>query len=166
MLSRLTSLWAPSPRYSSVVLILQPDPTSHYTLHIVPEDGAIERVHYTLSKPAKFGIGGCKEMAREQLGTVQLRADDYDQPTQFVDEVRENATQILSGRSKGGSTESNADSTERALRSAVLDSLKKWEQQDWSSETTQPYEAFLVHIDRRKPGRLRNPYEPRSIARW
>nr|POE87426.1 hypothetical protein CFP56_30015 [Quercus suber] len=89
MLSRFTDLLTGSsgPRYPSVVLILQPTSSSNYTLHIVPEDGTVERVDYTRSQATTFRVGGAKELSREQLGAVLLHIGDGEAPDQFLAEV-------------------------------------------------------------------------------
>ncbi|KAF2722482.1 hypothetical protein K431DRAFT_283896 [Polychaeton citri CBS 116435] len=70
LISTLTG--ANGPDFSSVVLILGKAAATDYTLHIVPEDSAVERVTYMKPRADTFCYGASKERSHEQLGTVHL----------------------------------------------------------------------------------------------
>lgn len=150
MLSRLTDFLAGTRRRTnpSVVLVLQ-RMGSTSLLHIVPETGDVEHVHFS---PNAFTYDGTTERSREQIATVPIYSAGgcFDE---YMKEVATRATKILSGRETLGPEGHDVLSIDQALRSAVSTSPDSR-----MNSTKKPgvhlYPVFLVQIDRPKPGKL------------
>ncbi|TAQ87789.1 hypothetical protein B7494_g3868 [Chlorociboria aeruginascens] len=139
MLSRLIKQLAGirQTSYPSIVLIIgQPSTTAH-VLHIVPENGVVERISYMHPTATTFSHDAATERSREQLDAVLLHVGDGETPSQFLDNVSTRATQLLSKRKKFSPEEDAAHSVDQALRSAVLESLRKRAELQPSTNATQ-----------------------------
>ncbi|KAG9576809.1 hypothetical protein KCU77_g4879, partial [Aureobasidium melanogenum] len=118
-------------------------------LHIVPETGDVEHVHFS---PNAFTYKGTTERSREQIATVPIYSAGGCF-NEYMQEVATRATKILSGRETLGPEGHDVLSIDQALRSAVSASLDG-RMNSPKKPGVHLYPVFLVQIDRPKPGKL------------
>ena len=94
MLSRLIDVFTPPPTVPSVVLVVGTFGRTIHVLHIVPEDGTVDRfsltrmgANHSPDPPnATFRYGGATEHAREQIGAITLHVGDGESASGFVED--------------------------------------------------------------------------------
>ncbi|KAJ5542620.1 hypothetical protein N7535_005043 [Penicillium sp. DV-2018c] len=88
MLASLTNIFTPSTGSPSVLLVIGKFGATIYFLHLLPENGTIERFGLTTpSSTTTFRYRGAREQAREQIGTVTLHVGDGETANSFLDDV-------------------------------------------------------------------------------
>ena len=155
MLARLKNMIAPSGAPSVLLVIGKFDATNHI-LHLMPEDGAIERLSFTASSSTTpFRRDGATGQAREQISAVTLHVRDGDSAASFLDDVETRVRKLWkdSLSSSSGSVETTQP-VQDVLQQAVLDAIRETEGRDRSMNATQMYPIFAVHIVRSRAGRI------------
>ncbi|KAI9931701.1 hypothetical protein MW887_010280 [Aspergillus wentii] len=71
MLASFKNTFTPST-IPSALLVMGKFSTMIHVLHILPENGTIERLGFTTPSSTTFRRGGTTEQGREQIGTVTL----------------------------------------------------------------------------------------------
>lgn len=118
-------------------------------LHLVPEDGTIERMS-TLSTSTTFHFDGSREQAREHLGTVTIHAGDGETVDDFLDDVETRIHELQNDLSPATPAELQTGSVEviqlvqDILQPAVSDMIHKRECQYPSMSATETYPVFVV----------------------
>ena len=136
-------------------------------LHLVPEDGTIERWSYG-SRSTTFHYDGSREQAREQIGTVTVHDGDDEGRWEFLDDVETRIHELRNDLSPAAPAELQTGSDEvtrlvqEILKPAVSDVIHKREGQYPSMSATETYPVFVVYIKRPRAGTIVG--EPRSIA--
>ncbi|KAJ5895556.1 hypothetical protein N7495_007247 [Penicillium taxi] len=162
MFARLINILIPSTTPSttpSTLLVIGRFGTTVNILHLVPEDGTIERFSFTSPSPT-FHRGGAKEQAREQIGVVTLHIGDGEDTNSFLDDV-ETRIHKLQNDSLGSSQPQLqigcvevTQLVQDVIRSAALDAIHVREGRDRSINAMQTYPVSLVHISRSRAGRI------------
>ncbi|KLJ06362.1 hypothetical protein EMPG_10236 [Blastomyces silverae] len=152
MLARLMNMITPFSAPSALLVVGKFGATIR-VLHLLPEDGTIERFDLTTpSSITTFRHRGATEKARKQIGVVTLHVGDGETTTSFLDDVETQACRLWK------------DSKSSSLTlSAALDAIHKRVGRDRSMNATQTFPVFVVHITRSRPGRLLTT-EPTSLA--
>ncbi|EEP80511.1 conserved hypothetical protein [Uncinocarpus reesii 1704] len=109
MLSFLRNAFCSTPSLDlpSVLLVVGTFGSCIRVLHLLPEDGTIERLSLTTGS-TKFRRGGTKEQAREQIGTITLDHGNGETAWGFLDEIEPRVRKLWddSLNSKPAQTES------------------------------------------------------------
>ncbi|KAK2799906.1 hypothetical protein FQN50_008299 [Emmonsiellopsis sp. PD_5] len=161
MFTRLKNAIAPPGPPSVVLALVGGFSSMTNALHIVPEDGTIERFGFT-NHSSTFRLHGTTEQTRELIGEVTLYAGDGESTTNFLDDV-EARVHKLWGDSQILSEPESADVIHRlekvVLRPAGLDAIRAREGREPSMNATQTYPVFIIRINRSrssKAGRILN----------
>ncbi|KAK2754404.1 hypothetical protein FQN54_007048 [Arachnomyces sp. PD_36] len=162
MLARLKKLFA-TPSFPSALLAIGNFNTSIQILHIIPEDGTIERfgVSNLASATRIFRPSEATEQTREQIGTVTLYVGDGESEFKFLDDIETRTRKLWSdclNSSPSLMQTGSADVTQLVqdvLQPAALDAIRAKEGRDRSMNATQTYSVFVLRVNRSKPGRIR-----------
>lgn len=177
MLTRLINALTPTRAPSALIVIgyLRTTKTTINILHLVPEDGSIERFGLTTnSSTTPFRHKGATEQAREQIGTVTLHAGDGESAAKFLEDVDTRVRKLWndslnskSATEKQTQAQTDSDEVTRlvqdVLRPAALDAIHEREGRERSMNATQTFPVFILRIVRSKEGRIL-PAEPTSIS--
>ncbi|KAJ5941128.1 hypothetical protein N7516_001296 [Penicillium verrucosum] len=83
-------------RGPSVLLVIGKFGATIHVLHILPENGTIERFSLTTpSSTTTFRHRGASEQAREHIGTVTLHVGDGETANSFLDDVETRIRKLL-----------------------------------------------------------------------
>ncbi|KAJ5436892.1 hypothetical protein N7445_007777 [Penicillium cf. griseofulvum] len=154
MLPRLTNIFTRSTS-PSVLLVIGKFGATIHVLHLLPENGTIERFSLTTqSSTTTFRHRGARELAHEQIGTVTLHVGDGETANSFLDDV-EARIRKLRNDSLGSSqaqVQTGSDEVTQlvqdVLQPAALDAIHEREERDRSMSATQTYPVFVVYIIR------------------
>ncbi|KAG5296894.1 hypothetical protein I7I48_05857 [Histoplasma ohiense] len=141
----------------SVLLVVGKFGATIHVLHLVPEDGAIERFSLTTpSSTTTFHHGGATEQARQQIGVVTLHIGDGEAITSFLNDIEARACKLWNSSLSLSSTWSveMIQLVQNILQSAVLDVIHEKEGRDRSMNAIQMYPVFVVHIAHSRAGRI------------
>jgi hypothetical protein len=94
MLARLINAIYPPGHPSALLVVGNPD-SRIYVVHILPEDGHIERFVSKSSSTTMFRDHRFTEQARKQIGTVTLHVGDREGPLKFLQELRTRTPQAV-----------------------------------------------------------------------
>ncbi|KAG5287628.1 hypothetical protein I7I50_12227 [Histoplasma capsulatum G186AR] len=148
----------------SALLVVGKFGATIHVLHLVPEDGAIER--FSLTTPSStFRYGGATEQGRQQIGVVTLHVGDGETTTNFLNDIEARARKLWNSSlslSPARSVEV-IQLVQNVLQPAALDVIREKEGRDRSMNATQMYPVFVVHIARSRAGRILMA-EPTSIS--
>ena len=168
MLSRLINAFS-STRTPSALLVVGNLGATIHVLHLLPEDGTVER--FSLTSPSSnttFRHHDACEQGREQLGAVTLHVGDGENASLFLDDVEARTRKLwddLSSSSQGQPLAGGVEVTQLAqdvLRPAALDAIREREGREPSVNATQTYPVYVIYVNRSKPGRIL-PSEPTSF---
>ncbi|OOQ83196.1 hypothetical protein PEBR_36280 [Penicillium brasilianum] len=126
----------------SALLVIGKFGATIHILHLLPEDGTIERFGLT-SSTTTFRRGGATEQVREQIGEVTLHIGDGETANSFLNDVE---TRIRSVQV--------TQLVQDVLQPAALDAIHEREKRDRSMHATQTYPVFVVYITRSRAGRI------------
>ncbi|EGC41004.1 conserved hypothetical protein [Histoplasma capsulatum var. duboisii H88] len=133
----------------SALLVVGKFGATIHVLHLVPEDGAIER--FSLTTPSStFRNGGATEQARQQIGLVTLHVGDGETTTNFLNDIEARARKLWNSSLSLSPTRSVEviQLVQNVLQPAALDVIREKEGRDRSMNATQMYPVFVVHIAR------------------
>jgi hypothetical protein len=159
MLAYLINAFTSSTNPSALLVIGKFDATIH-VLHLLPENGTIERFGLTTpSSTTTFRHGGATEQVREQIGAVTLHIGDGETANSFLDDVETRICKLQSDSlsfspaqlQTGGSVEVT-QLVQDVLQPAALDAIHEREKRDRSMHATQTYPVFVVYIKRSRAG--------------
>ncbi|KAJ5591590.1 uncharacterized protein N7459_001959 [Penicillium hispanicum] len=161
MLTHLLNTFIPFTTPSALLVIGKFGATVH-VLHLLPENGTIERFSLTTpSSTTTFRYGGAIEQAREQIGVVTLHVGDGETVDSFLDDVETRIRKPRNDDSLGSSPAQLQTGgfevtqlVQDVLRPAVLDVIHEREERERSIRATQTYPVFVVCIVRSKAGRI------------
>jgi hypothetical protein len=160
MLARLINAINPSSAPSVFLAVGKFDATIH-VLHLLPEDGTIERFSLTTpSSTTTFCHSGATEQAREQIGVVTLHVGDGETAANFLDDVETRARKLWNDSLSSSTAQVQMGSVEAiqlvqdVLQQAALDAIREREGRDRSMHATQTYPVFVVRIVRSRAGRI------------
>ena len=167
MLSRLINVFAsPSTTTPSALLVIGRFGDMIDVLHLVPEDGTIER--RTICSPSTtFHSDGSKEQAREQIGTVTIHTGDGETAWEFLNDVQARIHDLqnnLSPAATAGLQTGSVDVTQLVqgiLKPAAFAAIHERESRHPSMDATEKYPVFVVYIKRPRAGKIVG--EPKSI---
>ncbi|EER39930.1 conserved hypothetical protein [Histoplasma capsulatum var. duboisii H88] len=156
MFARLINTIAP-PSAPSALLVVGKFGATIHVLHLVPEDGAIER--FSLTTPPStttFRRGGATELAREQIGVVTLHVGDGETTTSFLNDIETRARKLWDSSLSSSPSRSVGviQLVQDVLQPAALDAIREKEGRDRSMNATQMYPVFVVRIARSRAGRI------------
>ncbi|KAJ9295073.1 hypothetical protein DTO271G3_6243 [Paecilomyces variotii] len=166
MLARLIDRFTPSTT-PSVLLVVGNFGVTINVLHLLPENGTVERFNITSSRTT-FRDGGAREQGREQIGTVTLHAGDGETPNSFLDDVETRIRKLRNDSLSSSPAQQQTGSVEvtrlvqDVLQPAALDAIHEREKRDRSMNATQTYPVFVVYILRPRAGGI-IPTEPTSF---
>ena len=119
-------------------------------IHIIPEDGTVER--FGLTPPFTYNdrYSGAVESAREQIGVVTLGGDD-EAFYSFLRDIEARARILMktswSSQQQSATNTKVAQLAQDVLRPAALDAMREREERAPLS-ATQTYPVYVVHIKR------------------
>jgi hypothetical protein len=167
MLAHLINAFTPSTNPSALLVIGKFGATIH-VLHLLPENGTIERFSLTTpSSTTTFRHGGAKEQVREQIGAVTLHIGDGETADSFLDDVETRIRKLQNDSLSSSPAQLQTGSVEvtqlvqDVLQPAALDAIHEREKRDRSMHATQTYPVFVVYIIRSRAGRILT--EPKSF---
>ena len=147
MLAGLTTTFTCSTS-PSVLLVIGKFGATIHVLHLLPENGTIERFSLTTpSSTTTFRHRGAREQARQQIATVTLHVGDGETANSFLDDVETRIRKPQTG--SVGVTQLVQD----VLQPAALDAIHEREERDRSMRATQTFPVFVVYITRSSAGR-------------
>ncbi|KZN89614.1 hypothetical protein EN45_082270 [Penicillium chrysogenum] len=151
MLASITNIFTRSIS-PFVLLVIGKFGATIHVLHLLPENGTIER--FSLTTPPStttFCHRGTREQAREQIGTVALHVGDGETANSFLEtRIRKLQNDSLSSspaQLQTGSVEVT-QLVQDVLQPAALDAIHEREERDRSMRATQTYPVFVVYIIR------------------
>lgn len=132
-------------------------------LHLLPENGTIERFSFEPSSSTNFRYGGAIEKKRDQIGTVTLPVRDGETARGFLNDVEIRICKLwkdfLSSNpahlQAGGAGMSRL--VQDVLKPAALGAIHDRERPDHSmnvTQVTQTYPVFGIEIKRSRVGRI------------
>ncbi|KAH8425915.1 uncharacterized protein LDX57_003656 [Aspergillus melleus] len=154
MLARLKNIFARSTS-PSVLLVIGKFGATIHVLHLLPENGTIER--FSLTTPSStntFRHRGAREQAREQIGTVTLHVGDGETANSFLDDVETRIHKLWNDSLSSSPAQLQTGSVEvtrlvqDVLQPAALDAVHERDERDRSMRATQTYPVFVVYIIR------------------
>lgn len=152
MLALLTNIFTRSSS-PSVLLVIGKFGAMIHVLHLLPENGTIERFGLTApSSTTTFCHRGAREQAREQIGTVTLHVGDGETADSFLDDVETRIRKLRNDSLSSSPAQLQTGSVEVSklvqdiLRPAALDAIHEREERDRSMRATQTYPIFVVYI--------------------
>ncbi|KJJ31202.1 hypothetical protein AFLA70_544g000840 [Aspergillus flavus AF70] len=132
-----------------------------HVLHLLPENGTIERFNFTTpSSATTFRRGGATEQAREQIGTVTLHVRDSETADSFLDNVETRIRKLRNDSLSSNPAQLQIGSAEvtrlvrDVLQPVALDAIHEREGRDRSMNATQTYPVFVAYIRRSRAGRI------------
>ncbi|KAK1150159.1 hypothetical protein N8T08_000058 [Aspergillus melleus] len=158
MLDRLTNIFTRSTS-PSVLLVIGNFGATIHVLHLLPENGTIERFSLTTPSSTTFRHRGAREQAREQIGTVTLHVGDGDTANSFLDDVEARIHKLWNDSLSSSPAQLQTGSIEvtqlvqDVLQPAALDAIHEREERDRSMRATQTYPVVVVYIMRSSAGR-------------
>lgn len=158
MLARLRNAIAP-PSAPSTLLVIGNFGAMINILHLLPEDGAIERFGLG-SAATTFHRYGATEQARQQIGTVTLYAGDGETPCGFLDDVETRVRKLWNESQSSGPASMETGNVNPIqlvhdiLRQAGHDAIRQREGRQRSMNATQTYPVYVVSIRRSRLGRI------------
>ncbi|KAJ5139258.1 uncharacterized protein N7515_004106 [Penicillium bovifimosum] len=159
MLASLTNIFTRSTS-PSVLLVIGKFGATIHVLHLLPENGTIERFSLTTpSSTTTFRHRGAREQAREQIGTVTLHVGDGETANSFLDDVETRIRTLWNDSLSSSPAQLQTGSVEATqlvqdvLQPAALDAIHEREKRDRSMRATQTYPVFVVYIIRSSAGR-------------
>ncbi|KAJ3526051.1 hypothetical protein NM688_g8311 [Phlebia brevispora] len=163
MLSRLSDAFYQKGA-PSVLLVVGNFGATIHVLHLLLEDGTVERFSLTTpSSTTTFRYSGTTEQSREELGSVTLYVGDGETASRFLDDVEAKARELWDTSSmsrSAGNVEANQISKD-VLVPAALDAIRERVGRAPSMNATQTYPVYVVHIMRSRMGRILT--EPTSL---
>ncbi|KAK2752757.1 hypothetical protein FQN55_005889 [Onygenales sp. PD_40] len=154
MFTRLRNALAPSGPPSVFLAVSKSNFIE--VLHILPENGHIERFSMTTHSPT-FRHRGTKEQTRELIGEVTIYVGDGETTFGFVNDVKTRARKLWD-RSQILLQPESVDVIHRlekeVLRPAGLDTIREREGRNRSPNETQTYSVFIIRINRSRAGRI------------
>ena len=160
MLTTLINTFTPSTIPSALLVIGKFGATIN-VLHLIPENGSIER--FSLTTPPSmttFRHGGAKEQTREQIGTVTLYVGDGETTDTFLDDIEtrirkpwDDSLGLNPAQLQTGSVEVTR-LVQDVLKPAALNAIYDREGRDRSMNATQTYPVFVVYIAHSKAGEI------------
>lgn len=160
MLTRLINLFTRSALPSALLVIGNFGAIIH-VLHLLPEDGTIERFGLTTpSSTTTFRHCGATEQAREQIGAVTLHIGDGETANSFLDDVETRIHKLRNDSLSSSPAQLQTGSVEVTqlvqdiLQPTALDAIHEREERDRSMRATQTYPVFVVYIRRSRAGRI------------
>ncbi|KAG5296843.1 hypothetical protein I7I48_05784 [Histoplasma ohiense] len=156
MFAHLINTIAP-PSAPSALLVVGKFGATIHVLHLIPEDGAIER--FSLTTPPStttFRCGGATELARKQIGVITLHVGDGETITSFLNDIETQVHKLWDSSLSSSPSQSVGviQLVQDVLQPAALDAIHKKKKQDCSMNATQMYPVFVVHITRSRAGRI------------
>ncbi|KAI0735141.1 hypothetical protein C8Q76DRAFT_272638 [Earliella scabrosa] len=95
MLSHFKNIFS-STSARSVLLVVGNIGCTVHVLHVLPEDGSVERFSFTTpSSITTFRYRGAQEQSREQVGDVTLHVGDGETVTRFLGRHRDQGSQAV-----------------------------------------------------------------------
>lgn len=168
MLTRFLNMFTPSTT-PSVLLVIGKFGATIHVLHLLPENGTIERFSLTTqSSTTTFRHGGAIEQAREQIGMVTLHVGDGETANGFLNDVETRIRKLRNDSLSSSPAQLQIGSFEvtqlvqDVLQPAALDVIHEREGRERSMHATQTYPVFVVRIIRSRAGRILT--EPTSIS--
>ncbi|PGH02325.1 hypothetical protein AJ79_07664 [Helicocarpus griseus UAMH5409] len=163
MIARLkNAIKPPKARNPSALIITSQQDSNFNVLHLVPEDGTIERWGFTNGSPiTTFHFGGAREEAREQVGEATIDIGDRKGLDSFFEDVETRVGKLWSDvanlsptKAQAGSDEAIEQLVQDVLRPAALDAIRKREEglRDRSTDATPTCPVFVLRITRPKAG--------------
>ncbi|KAL5342247.1 hypothetical protein BJX70DRAFT_357262 [Aspergillus crustosus] len=152
MFASITNIFTRSTS-SSVLLVIGKFGATLNVLHLLPEDGTIERFGLT-SPNTTFRYRGAREQAREEIGTVTLHVGDGETASSFLDDVETRIRKPWNDFLSSGPAQLQTGSVEMTqlvqgvLKPAALAAIHEREGRDRSMRATQTYSVFVVSITR------------------
>lgn len=167
MLANLINAYG-TPTSPSVLLVLGTFGRTINILHLLPEDGTIER--YSLTSPSTtFHNSGATEQTREQIGAVTLHVGDGETTHKFLDDVEtrirklwNDSLRLSPAQLQTGDIEIVTPLVQEILQPAALSAIRDREDRDRSMKATQTYSVFVVRIKRSRARLI--PDHPTSIS--
>ncbi|KAI0715385.1 hypothetical protein C8Q76DRAFT_730555 [Earliella scabrosa] len=142
MLSRIISAF--SSTAPSAILVVGNFEEEIGILHIIPEDGTVERFGLSPCYTSTYRYGGAVEQAREQIGVVTLGDDET--VSSVLTDVEARARKLLktswSSRQQVGTNIKVAQLAQDVLRSAALDAMREREGKAAPLNATQTYPVY------------------------
>ncbi|PGG96835.1 hypothetical protein AJ79_09441 [Helicocarpus griseus UAMH5409] len=167
MFARLKNMVAPpNPSAhvpSALIVVSYKNSKSKDVLHLVPEDGTIERWGYMDQTPnTTFRYSGATEQTREQVGEVTIYAGDGESLSAFLQDVETRARQLWDdspslkqqAQSQKGGDGPIQLLIHDVLQPAALDAIRKREGRERSFNATQTYDVFVLRVMRSKAGKI------------
>lgn len=156
MLSRLLNAFS-SPVHPSAILIVGDFSNSTHILHLLPEDGTVER--FSLTTPSStFRYCGASEQSREQIGAVKLHVGHGEIAWEFLDDVEKRARKLWNDYSRPEQQPTGTDDVlplaRDVLQPAALEVIREREGREASMNATQTYPVYILRINRARPGRI------------
>ena len=173
MLNRLVTAITPSVSHHapSALLVVGTFGSPVYILHLVPENGVIERFGHSNTPSTKpFHRKGFTEQTREQIGTITCYVGDGDTAGTFLSDVETRVRKLWNDfvGSNAGSGQVQAiniettDLVQNFLQPAALDAMREREGRDRSMNATQAYPVYILRITRSRAGAILT--EPSSFC--
>lgn len=160
MLARLTNIFSPSTCTTpSALLVIGNFSATIHVLHLVPENGTIER--FSLTSPSStttFQYSGAREQAREQIGTVTLHVGDGETADSFLKDTETRIRKLRNDSlsSSQAQLQTSCDEVTRrvqdVLKPAALEAIHDREGRGRPMNATQTYPVFVVYITRSRAG--------------
>lgn len=128
----------------SALLVVGNFDTRIHVLHVLPEDGTIERFSPGLPS-STFRYRGAHERSREQIGTVTLHDGGFEAAQNFLADVETRIRKLQTGRDRRVEM---TQLVQEILRPAALEAIHEREGRDGSMDAMQTYPVYLVYIRR------------------
>lgn len=159
MLSRLLNAFS-SPVYPSAILIVGDFSNFTHILHLLPEDGTVER--FSLTAPGSsstFRYCGATEQSRERIGTVKLHVGDGETAGEFLEDVEERVRKLWNDgtgmeQKPTGTTTDVLSLAQDVLQRAAHEAIRVRDGREGSMNATQTYPVSVLRINRARPGRI------------
>lgn len=172
MLNRLvnTLTLSKDPYFApSALLVVGTFGSPLHFLHLVPENGTIERFRHSVSSSIKpFSRRGFKEQAREQIGTVTCYIGDGETTSSFLHDVENRVRKLWNDFVSSNDKQMQAINIEvdylvqNILQPAVMDAMHERHGRDRSMNATQTYPVHILRIMRSREGSALS--EPTSFS--
>lgn len=174
------------PSVPSALLVVGDFDRKISSLHLVPEDGTIERFGQTMPPNTILRYNGAKEVSREQIGKVTIYHGDGERLTGFLDDMTTRVCELWNSSISSSPTRSIEVSqlVQDVLRPVAVDAVgerkagedeihekeigeevirEKKRRQCSTLNATETYGVYIIRITRRKAGKIL-PLNPTSFA--
>ncbi|PYH71437.1 uncharacterized protein BO88DRAFT_485954 [Aspergillus vadensis CBS 113365] len=151
MLSHLKNIFTRSTGPPSILLLIGNFGAMIHVLHLLPEDGTIQRFGLT-TRSTPFRYRGSREQTREQIGTVTLHVGDGETPNSFLDDVETRFRKLRDKELQRSSIEVT-QLVQDVLKPAALEAIHGRKDRECSMHATQTYPVYVVYILRPRSGR-------------